>query len=703
MMRKLVFVLFSLLIFIPNAWAEKAPTKPSDAKQAKIESKVLLRKDVSDKHQVRVTIQATSKVPLEMLDHLSRSLEIRRLAPNELSRPDLGFWRDKTRALDSAHPEVTVLLQPTESGLKASEFIWIWPDGFVPIHPGILQVKQEYLMGKKLQAHIPSLPKLTLKGPVTRLKGQIKCRVPDKVGSVEQNFSYAQITIGQYRAFTDASGRFEMEGQFPATGSLGSLHVTYDSQVTAPPSLSTRLVVMDDVHNPRSDSAPLPAGTVSGTTRDLGNIIVETGDCALWVLGVYVLEDFHTKVRNSPPAGKLRIKRWSGVYNGIPYSFYDYIVLSTDYIKDNRNKDSRESTIAHEFGHTIRHAADGDLTHWNWDNFRWAYARVHSGKEITNVQLAFNEGWAGYWKWVVKGTLPSLSGVPGVEYMDWNEIRVTNRLAELGGSAGPAQMVRVLTSNPKSIHSLYEFEQKYCKLVSLPNTYCTADHKPKRAHPPSCPPKYIDDGATCRLDNIKAKPSHTRGAGVVPKDCGEGRDYDTGLCYPKCRDGYKGAGPVCWQSCAPGFRDDGAFCAKPQPYGRGVGYPWKVGDKPFSLDDARRRCNKDHSQGCEKHGAIIYPKCKEGFHAAGCCICSPDCPRDQKDIGVSCAKKSYGRDAGKPPTKCSGTQEYDTGLCYNHCKEGYKGVGPVCWGKCPEGFDDHGATCYKAPHIIVKY
>jgi hypothetical protein len=125
-------------------------------------------------------------------------------------------------------------------------------------------------------------------------------------------------------------------------------------------------------------------------------------------------------------------------------------------------------------------------------------------------------------------------------------------------------------------------------------------------------------------------------------------EKDGALCYPECKAGYKGVGPVCWQTCAPGFRDDGAYCAKPKPYGRGTGYPWKAGDKPFSLDDARKRCNKDHPQGCEKHGAIIYPKCKEGFHATGCCICSPNCPQGQTDIGLSCAKKSYGRGAGKP-------------------------------------------------------
>ena len=39
---------------------------------------------------------------------------------------------------------------------------------------------------------------------------------------------------------------------------------------------------------------------------------------------------------------------------------------------------------------------------------------------------------------------------------------------------------------------------------------------PRRAAPASCPPGFHDDGATCRLENIKAKPSYGRGVGVVP-------------------------------------------------------------------------------------------------------------------------------------------------------------------------------------------
>ena len=197
------------------------------------------------------------------------------------------------------------------------------------------------------------------------------------------------------------------------------------------------------------------------------------------------------------------------------------------------------------------------------------------------------------------------------------------------------------------------------------------------------------------------KRSYGRGVGK-PMKCKTGEAYDAGLCYTPCQPGYKGVGPVCWQSCTPGFRDDGAFCAKPKPYGRGVGYPWKFGDKAFSLNGARARCAKAHPQGCEKSGQIIYPKCKEGFHPAGCCICSPNCPPGQTDIGVSCAKKSYGRGVGKPVSTCPAGKDKDAWLCYTQCKSGFYGVGPVCWQHCLPGRVDCGAGCSTSTKSCVK-
>lgn len=162
--------------------------------------------------------------------------------------------------------------------------------------------------------------------------------------------------------------------------------------------------------------------------------------------------------------------------------------------------------------------------------------------------------------------------------------------------------------------------------------------------------------------------SYGRGAGSVPKSCGD-EENDSGLCYKKCKSGYKGVGPVCWQECPSGFKDFGLYCSKPPPYGRGAGYI------------SKGLCEKHHSS-CEKYGALWYPKCRSGFHNFGCCVCSPNCPSGMTDEGEFCYKSKYGRGAGTVPSKCPSGEVLDAGLCYPKCRNGYKGVGPVCW---PDG------------------
>src|SRR5262245_13789746 len=191
------------------------------------------------------------------------------------------------------------------------------------------------------------------------------------------------------------------------------------------------------------------------------------------------------------------------------------------------------------------------------------------------------------------------------------------------------------------------------------------------------------------------KQTFGRGVGGIPTECPPGQEKDGGLCYPKCRDGFVGLGPVCWQKCPDRFRDDGAFCAKPEAYGRGAGYPWKFGDPAFDYGPSRSRCEGENggSGSCEQDGLIYYPKCKAGFVKVGCCVCSPACPQGMTDIGVSCAKGSYTRGVGQVPG-CAPGLEADAGLCYQPCPPAYTGVGAVCWGNCPSDFPFNcGAGC----------
>ncbi len=174
--------------------------------------------------------------------------------------------------------------------------------------------------------------------------------------------------------------------------------------------------------------------------------------------------------------------------------------------------------------------------------------------------------------------------------------------------------------------------------------------------------------------------SVTRGAGSIPSTCPTGQENSAGLCYSSCKDGYSGALTMCVPSCPSDFRDDGLYCYKPDSYGRGSGYAWAFGDG-FNTDGALARCNADNpSVGCEINGALAYPKCKAGYHNVGCCVCSPDCPSNTVDIGVSCQKSTYDRGVSTGLPGCAGGQELNAGLCYNPCPKGYPvGAGPVCW------------------------
>lgn len=209
----------------------------------------------------------------------------------------------------------------------------------------------------------------------------------------------------------------------------------------------------------------------------------------------------------------------------------------------------------------------------------------------------------------------------------------------------------------------------------------------------------IEASAFFRDDVFCWRETYGRGVGTVPAICPNGMENQAGLCYTLCKEGYHGVGPICWANCPEGFRDDGAFCFKPEPYTRGGGYIWKIGDKAFSAEGQFKRCEDKHGKGnCEQYGAIVYPKCKEGYYAAGCCVCSPICPEGWTDIGVSCTKPSYGRGVGLVPTICPDGKENNAGLCYNLCKEGFTGVGPVCWEfNCPnvngKQWVDCGAGC----------
>jgi len=202
------------------------------------------------------------------------------------------------------------------------------------------------------------------------------------------------------------------------------------------------------------------------------------------------------------------------------------------------------------------------------------------------------------------------------------------------------------------------------------------------------------------------KDSYGRGVGTVPKSCARGQERIGLLCYPKCGWGKKRFGFDCHSVCPSGWSNQGLFCRRSE-YGRGAGYPWKFGDKAFSLNGARARCKRANPRGCEKYGEIIYPKCKPGYSNFGCCICRPKVPNCRAyglnpGIDLSCAKKVV---IGRPRTGiCRSREEKDAGLCYPKCNAGYTGIGPVCWAqKCPAQYPVNcGASCAVSKNKCIE-
>ena len=192
-------------------------------------------------------------------------------------------------------------------------------------------------------------------------------------------------------------------------------------------------------------------------------------------------------------------------------------------------------------------------------------------------------------------------------------------------------------------------------------------------------------------------------------DCpngGERKGADL-LCYPKCKDGYYGISFVCW-AYTPGAQKNWATDSmitiyKPEPYGRGTGW---AGYSDVGGKTAIERCEAGNlskgdgespaGQKCEMNGAYAYPKCKAGFHNVGCCICSPDCPKDWTDTGVGCTRPSYTRGAGEilgcQPFYSKGAADL---ICYPNCKPNFHIVGPVCWQNCAAGWTECAAGCAK--------
>ncbi len=212
-------------------------------------------------------------------------------------------------------------------------------------------------------------------------------------------------------------------------------------------------------------------------------------------------------------------------------------------------------------------------------------------------------------------------------------------------------------------------ERKYSRPVYRRTTRSVSRSKPKTSYKPpkkseskkpeAKKPEASDAETAEALEHSCYIDSYGRGAGYPLTECNSDEEKSGLLCYPKCRPGFTGAAFACWANCPSGFHDIGMFCQKPAAYGRGGGYV--LWDK--------NKCNRQNRQGCERNGLLYYPRCNSGYHAFGCCICTPNCPSGMSDTGTGCAKPSYTRGAGHI-LRCRPGLEQNGLLCGVFCLKG---------------------------------
>jgi hypothetical protein len=142
--------------------------------------------------------------------------------------------------------------------------------------------------------------------------------------------------------------------------------------------------------------------------------------------------------------------------------------------------------------------------------------------------------------------------------------------------------------------------------------------------------RYRDDGTSCWLD------TYGRGAGRIPNKagCDNGQRDDGTSCWEdwKCNTSCPGGGPW-WNVANCRTECSGCGCIKKNLFDR-------------------QYCNDDE----EKWGALCYPKCRQGYHPVGCCLCEPN-------EGVGIKKTAFDR-YKCPPSSGSTYSHLRGALCY---------------------------------------
>ncbi len=196
-----------------------------------------------------------------------------------------------------------------------------------------------------------------------------------------------------------------------------------------------------------------------------------------------------------------------------------------------------------------------------------------------------------------------------------------------------------------------------------------------------------DDGTTCYTK------LYSRGAGRIPdkKQCS---DWNSN---------YRDDGTSCWADSygRGGGRVPDVSCPSGCSNKQGVGAAAWCDNGPRWDFWNLRTCSANISCGSneERNGGLCYPKCRDGYNPAGCCLCEPN-------GGAGIKVTAFDR------YKCNNDEELSGALCYPKCQNGYspstvnfcqpdKGFGGFShlWDRqyCPDNTWNILGLCYSAP------
>jgi len=229
---------------------------------------------------------------------------------------------------------------------------------------------------------------------------------------------------------------------------------------------------------------------------------------------------------------------------------------------------------------------------------------------------------------------------------------------------------------------------------------------PKTA--PGCDPGYTDTGLTCIAKNVDIGPGIPAN---ISKTCPDDKEYQGGLCYDKCKDGYVSDGAtIChWDSptlsyipgrvaCEDNYNQTAYVCtAKPPPFDVHSSIPIMPHYScPSGYIKTAFACVGDPPEGYTVNPAdpFNYWSTKSASYTVGVgTIPNYDCStcnslRRVTNFGLTCTgTKSDGITlATRACHPSCGNKENVGGLCYDRCRDGYTktpGEGLICWNKSP--------------------